>query len=171
MPIPRPPSVCVGQLTPLSDASPFGTWSSSDPTIGTVNTIGVVSGVSAGSVTISYTFATGCPATRVVTVNPLPLNIIGRRSLYRVYIGQQVREISVKGRNLSEASRAASPSIRTRSSKPCKSPCRHPSARIKQALEQTPPELGADVAERRIVSAGRRICSRDVDIILLLIIL
>jgi len=40
------------------------------------------------------------------------------------YPGQQVREISVKAGTSPRASHAASPSIRTRFSKPCRSPCR-----------------------------------------------
>jgi hypothetical protein len=68
-------TVCVGSTTILSSATTGGTWSSSNTGVATVNSSGVVSGVSAGTATISYT-ATGSlgtgTTTRIVTVNPLP---------------------------------------------------------------------------------------------------
>jgi hypothetical protein len=68
-------TVCVGSTTTLSSATTGGTWSSSNTGVATVNSSGVVSGVSAGTATISYT-ATGSygagTTTRIVTVNPLP---------------------------------------------------------------------------------------------------
>ncbi len=68
-------SVCVGSSTSLTNATSSGTWSSSVIGVATVNSSGVVSGVAAGTTTISYTLTNGCgtaAATRVVTVNPLP---------------------------------------------------------------------------------------------------
>ncbi len=63
-------SVCAGATTTLSNATSGGTWSSSDETEATVNASGVVTGVSAGMLTITYTNGT-CYSTRSVTVNPL----------------------------------------------------------------------------------------------------
>ncbi len=66
-------SICVGFTTPLADASPGGTWSSSSTTVATVGSgTGVVTGVAAGTCTIAYTFSTGCTATYTFTVYPLP---------------------------------------------------------------------------------------------------
>ena len=64
-------TVCVGATTSLSDVSGGGTWSSSSAHA-TIGTSGIVTGVSAGTATISYIAATGCYATITVTVFPLP---------------------------------------------------------------------------------------------------
>ncbi len=70
-------TVCVGQSAALSDPTPGGSWSSANTGIATVSGIGLVTGISGGTVTISYTIGTGCSATSVVTVNPLPPSITG----------------------------------------------------------------------------------------------
>jgi rod shape-determining protein MreB len=79
------------------------------------------------------------------------------------YPGQQVHEISVKGRNLSEGV----PRSFTLNSNEILEALQEPLAGIvgavKVALEQTPPELGADVAERGIVLTGGGALLRDVD--------
>jgi uncharacterized protein YjdB len=64
-------AVCAGSTTSLSNATTGGTWSSSDIAIATINSSGVVSGVAAGTATISYVLS-GATVTAVVTVNPLP---------------------------------------------------------------------------------------------------
>jgi uncharacterized protein YjdB len=66
------PNVCIGATTNLGDATPGGTWSSSNIAVATVSGGGVVTGISAGTVLISYTAGTGCFASAAVTVNPLP---------------------------------------------------------------------------------------------------
>jgi rod shape-determining protein MreB len=79
------------------------------------------------------------------------------------YPGTQVREISVKGRNLSEGV----PRAFTLNSNEILEALQEPLAGIvgavKQALEQTPPDLGADVAERGIVLTGGGALLRDLD--------
>jgi len=79
------------------------------------------------------------------------------------YPGQQVREMSVKGRNLSEGV----PRSFTLNSNEILEALQEPLAGIvgavKVALEQTPPELGADVAERGIVLTGGGALLRDAD--------
>lgn len=66
-------SVCVAASTTLSSATGGGAWSTSNAGVATV-VGGVVTGVSANTVTISYTLPTGCQTTRVVTVNAIPTN-------------------------------------------------------------------------------------------------
>lgn len=67
--------VCVGATTTLASTPTGGTWSSSNTAVGTVSTSGgVVGGISANTVAITYTAISGCFATRVVTVNPIPTN-------------------------------------------------------------------------------------------------
>jgi uncharacterized protein YjdB len=62
------PIVCIGTTTALTDASAGGTWSSSSASIAGVGTDGTVTGVSAGTATISYNTG-GCVSTMVVTVS------------------------------------------------------------------------------------------------------
>jgi len=64
-------TVCVGNTTSLSDATPGGVWSSTTIAVGTVSTFGVVRGLTTGTTTISYTVTNSCgsaAATAVVTV-------------------------------------------------------------------------------------------------------
>jgi hypothetical protein len=75
-------TVCAGSATTLTDASAGGTWSSSNSALATIgSSSGVVTGVSAGTPTISYTLATGCYVTKNATVNPLPSSITGTQSV------------------------------------------------------------------------------------------
>lgn len=72
-----PQEVCVGSITGFSSTVSGGTWSSSSNAIATVNQNGQVTGVSAGTATITYTVAGtgGCAdatATRTVTVTAPP---------------------------------------------------------------------------------------------------
>ncbi len=65
-------NVCVGALTTLTNSG-GGTWSSSTPGVATVGAgTGVVTGVSAGSTSITYTLSTGCNTNTTMYVNPLP---------------------------------------------------------------------------------------------------
>ncbi len=75
LPITGVMTVCVGVSTTLGDATPGGTWSSSDISVATVDSIGSVTGVSAGTATITYTAGTYVTAT--ITVNPVPSAISG----------------------------------------------------------------------------------------------
>lgn len=74
-------NVCELSTTSLSDATSGGIWSSSNTTIATVSSTGLVNGISAGTATISYTMVSGCARTQVVTVNPNPPAILGYTSI------------------------------------------------------------------------------------------
>ncbi len=68
-------SVCVGSTTQLTGSgtpAASNPWTSSNTAIATVSNAGLVTGVAAGSVTITYTNNNGCSTTTTVTVNPLP---------------------------------------------------------------------------------------------------
>jgi trimeric autotransporter adhesin len=80
-PISGPNSVCSGQSIILSDATPGGTWSSSAVAIGTVSTTGIVTGVSGGTIAISYANSYGCAAIYSVTVNTSPTPITGSANI------------------------------------------------------------------------------------------
>jgi trimeric autotransporter adhesin len=66
-------AVCQGSTITLSDATPGGTWTSSNPAIVGVGSLtGVALGVSGGVATISYSpSGGGCYALTTITVNPL----------------------------------------------------------------------------------------------------
>ena len=61
-----PTSVALAGTIYLSDGVAGGTWSSSDPSIATISSTGAVTGVAAGTVTISYS-VTACGSTTVAT--------------------------------------------------------------------------------------------------------
>jgi uncharacterized protein YjdB len=65
-------SVCNGQSTTLSSATTGGSWVSSNSAIAAVTSAGVVTGATAGNVTIGYTTSAGCTRNSIVTVNALP---------------------------------------------------------------------------------------------------
>ncbi len=68
-------SVCKLASTTLTTTGTGGNWSSTDATVATVSTAGVVTGLTVGSATISYTISNSCgtvAGTHLITVNPLP---------------------------------------------------------------------------------------------------
>ena len=77
LPITGNRSMCAGLTSALSDATAGGTWSSSTPDTASINSLGVVSGHSSGTATITYTPTTGCFITTTVSVDPLPVAISG----------------------------------------------------------------------------------------------
>ncbi|WP_341901592.1 Ig-like domain-containing protein [Fluviicola taffensis] len=76
-------NVCAGsttQLTGSPTANATTPWTSSNTAIATVSNTGLVTGVSAGTSTITYVNSNGCSITAVVTVNPLPTATIAGAS-------------------------------------------------------------------------------------------
>ncbi len=73
---------CAGATSSLANSTPGGYWSSSNTALATVGSTGIVTGIAAGSPTITYTLPSGCLATQVITVNPLPAAIGGTTSVY-----------------------------------------------------------------------------------------
>ena len=68
--------VCAGNTTTLSYPVGGGTWSSTTPSVATVGSTGIVTGIAAGTSIISYvTGSTSVAAT--VTVQPVPATITG----------------------------------------------------------------------------------------------
>ncbi len=62
-------SVCQGQTTTLTNTLTGGRWTSSDISLATVgSSTGLVSGIAAGAVNISYTLPTGCVALKTLTI-------------------------------------------------------------------------------------------------------
>jgi len=65
-------TVCTGTTTPLTETTSGGVWSSSNPGVAAVGSTGVVTGVTAGTPTISYTLPAGCFAVFPMTVSTTP---------------------------------------------------------------------------------------------------
>ena len=68
-------ALCVGQSVTLTDTTSGGVWSTSDPAVLTVTSVGKVTGLTAGFGAISYTVTNVCGSASVmdtITVNPLP---------------------------------------------------------------------------------------------------
>jgi rod shape-determining protein MreB len=86
-----------------------------------------------------------------------------KKEIGSAFPGNEVREIEVKGRNLAEGV----PRSFTLNSNEILEALQEPLTGIinavKRALEQTPPELGADVAERGIVLTGGGALLCDID--------
>jgi trimeric autotransporter adhesin len=67
----------AGATTTLANTIGGGTWSSSTPAVATVDTAGVVTGVSFGTATITYDIGNPCPVVAVVTVGATPASNTG----------------------------------------------------------------------------------------------
>jgi uncharacterized protein YjdB len=76
-------AICLGGTTVFSSTDMGGSWTSSNTAIASVDPVtGVISGVGAGSATITYSYSSiGCITTKNVTVNPLPAAITGSLSV------------------------------------------------------------------------------------------
>jgi rod shape-determining protein MreB len=100
--------------------------------------------------------------------------LIGEQTAERIkieigsgYPGQTVREMSVKGRNLSEGVPRSFTLNSNEILEALQEPLQGIVSAVKQALEQTPPELASDVAERGIVLTGGGALLRDIDKLLM----
>jgi rod shape-determining protein MreB len=79
------------------------------------------------------------------------------------YPDERVRQISVKGRNLSEGVPRSFTLNSNEILHALEEPLQAIVSAVRQALEQTPPDLGSDVAERGIVVTGGGALLRDID--------
>ena len=86
-----------------------------------------------------------------------------KHAIGSAYPGSEVREIEVKGRNLSEGIPRAFKLNSNEILEALEEPLAGITRAVKIALEQTPPELGADVADRGIVLTGGGALLRDID--------
>jgi rod shape-determining protein MreB len=79
------------------------------------------------------------------------------------YPGDTVREMSVRGRNLSEGVPRGFTLNSNEILQALDEPLQGILSAVRQALEKTPPDLGSDVAERGIVITGGGALLRDID--------
>ena len=77
--------------------------------------------------------------------------------------GSEVREMEVKGRNLAEGIPRSFTISSNEILEALTEPLNQIVSAVKSALEQTPPELGADIAEKGMVLAGGGALLRDLD--------
>jgi rod shape-determining protein MreB len=83
------------------------------------------------------------------------------------YPGDEVREVEVRGRNLAEGVPRSFTLNSNEILEALQEPLTGIVSAVKTALEQTPPELGADVAERGMVLTGGGALLRDLDRLLM----
>jgi rod shape-determining protein MreB len=83
------------------------------------------------------------------------------------YPGAEIREIEVKGRNLAQGIPRSFTLNSNEILEALQDPLSGIVGAVKAALEQTPPELGSDIAERGIVLTGGGALLRDIDRLLM----
>lgn len=86
-----------------------------------------------------------------------------KEAIGSAYPGSEVREIEVRGRNLAEGIPRSFTLNSNEILEALQEPLSGIVGAVRTALEQTPPELGADVAERGIVLTGGGALLKDID--------
>ena len=86
-----------------------------------------------------------------------------KKEIGTAYPGTEVRELEVKGRNMAEGIPRAFTITSNEILEALSDPLNAIVAAVKGALEQTPPELGADIAERGMVLTGGGALLRNLD--------
>jgi rod shape-determining protein MreB len=90
-----------------------------------------------------------------------------KKNIGSAFPGSEVREIEVKGRNLSEGIPRSFTISSNEILEALTDPLNHIVSAVKNALEQTPPELGADITEQGIMLTGGGALLRDLDRLLM----
>jgi rod shape-determining protein MreB and related proteins len=86
-----------------------------------------------------------------------------KKSIGSAFPGSEVREMEVKGRNLSEGVPRSFTISSNEILEALTDPLNQIVSAVKNALEQTPPELGADIADRGMMLTGGGALLRDLD--------
>jgi rod shape-determining protein MreB and related proteins len=86
-----------------------------------------------------------------------------KKQIGSAFPGSEVRDIEVKGRNLAEGIPRAFTISSNEVLEALTEPLNQIISAVKIALEQTPPELGADIADRGMVLTGGGALLRDLD--------
>ncbi|NLF53227.1 MAG: rod shape-determining protein [Thauera phenolivorans] len=90
-----------------------------------------------------------------------------KKEIGSAFPGSEVREIEVKGRNLAEGIPRSFTISSNEILEALAEPLNQIVSAVKIALEQTPPELGADIADRGMVLTGGGALLRDLDRLLM----
>ena len=86
-----------------------------------------------------------------------------KKTIGSAFPGSEVRDMEIKGRNLAEGIPRAFTVSSNEILEALTDPLNNIVAAVKNALEQTPPELGADIAERGMMLTGGGALLRDLD--------
>ena len=86
-----------------------------------------------------------------------------KKNIGSAFPGSEVKEMEVKGRNLSEGVPRSFTISSNEILEALTDPLNQIVGAVKNALEQTPPELGADIAERGMMLTGGGALLRDLD--------
>ena len=86
-----------------------------------------------------------------------------KKQIGSAFPGSEVKEMEVKGRNLSEGVPRSFTISSNEILEALTDPLNQMVSSVKNALEQTPPELGADIAERGMMLTGGGALLRDLD--------
>jgi rod shape-determining protein MreB and related proteins len=90
-----------------------------------------------------------------------------KKTIGSAYPGSEVREMEVKGRNLAEGIPRAFTVSSNEILEALNDPLNAIVSAVKMALERTPPELGADIADKGMVLTGGGALLRDLDRLLM----
>ena len=90
-----------------------------------------------------------------------------KKTIGSAFPGSEVRELEIKGRNLAEGNPRAFTVSSNEILEALADPLNAIVSAVKQALERTPPELGADIAEKGMVLTGGGALLRDLDRLLM----
>ena len=90
-----------------------------------------------------------------------------KKNIGSAFPGSEIREIEVKGRNLSEGIPRSFTVSSNEILEALTEPLNQIVSAVKIALEQTPPELGSDITERGIMITGGGALLRDLDRLLM----
>ena len=90
-----------------------------------------------------------------------------KKRIGSAFPGTEVREMEVKGRNLAEGIPRSFTITSNEILEALTEPLNQIVSAVKSALEQTPPELGADIAEKGMVLTGGGALLRDLDRLLM----
>jgi rod shape-determining protein MreB len=90
-----------------------------------------------------------------------------KKEIGSAFPGSEVREKEVKGRNLAEGIPRSFTISSNEILEALTEPLNQIVGAVKSALEQTPPELGADIAEKGMVLTGGGALLRDIDRLLM----
>jgi len=90
-----------------------------------------------------------------------------KKSIGSAFPGSEVREMEVKGRNLAEGIPRSFTISSNEILEALTDPLNSIVSAVKSALEQTPPELGADIAEKGMVLTGGGALLRELDRLLM----
>ena len=164
--IPEPMAAAIGAGLPVSDAS-----GSMVVDIGGGTTeVGVIS---LGGMVYKGSVRVGGDKFDEAIINYIRRNygmLIGeptaeaiKKQIGSAFPGSEVKEMEVKGRNLSEGVPRSFTISSNEILEALTDPLNNIVSAVKNALEQTPPELGADIAERGMMLTGGGALLRDLD--------